>query len=139
MTDDGFFRTGDLARCDEEGRFYLVDRAKDMILVSGFNVYPNEVEAVVAELPEVSECACVGVPDTATGEAVTVFVVARNAEIGGAEIESATIIAHCRRQMAAYKVPRRVIFLDAMPKTAVGKILRHELRATAQTQPVSAK
>ncbi|MDZ7893643.1 MAG: AMP-binding protein [Sphingobium sp.] len=124
MTSDGFFRTGDMARFDAEGRFYIVDRQKDMILVSGFNVYPNEVEAVVAEMPEVIECACVGRPDAGTGEAVCVFVVRKD----GALTEQA-VRDHCRTNLAAYKVPREVRFIDDMPKSNVGKILRRELRA----------
>ncbi len=124
MTADGFFRTGDMARLDEEGRYYIVDRQKDMILVSGFNVYPNEVEAVVAEIPGVAECACVGHPDTASGEAVAMFVVRSDESLDEQRIRD-----HCRQNLAAYKVPRHVYFITDMPKTNVGKILRRDLRA----------
>jgi len=123
MTADGYFRTGDMGRQDEEGYFHIVDRVKDMVLVSGFNVYPNEIEAVCAEHPAVLESACIGVPDDKTGEAVKVFVVRRD-ELLTAE----ALIAHCRSNLTAYKVPRHVEFIPALPKSPVGKILRRELR-----------
>lgn len=123
MTADGFFRTGDMARFDENGLYYIVDRQKDMILVSGFNVYPNEVEAVVAEMPGVAECACVGCPDPSTGEAVTIFVVRKDQEM-----DDQQIMDYCRQNLAAYKVPRHIHFIADMPKTSVGKILRRDLR-----------
>jgi long-chain acyl-CoA synthetase len=126
MTSDGFFRTGDLARRDDDGRYYIVDRRKDMILVSGFNVYPNEIEEVGATLAGVAECACVGVPDARTGEAVALFVVASDPLM-----DPDRVIAHCRANLASYKVPRHVVFIDAVPKSAVGKILRRELRELA--------
>ncbi len=123
MTDDGFFRTGDIATVDADGYFRIVDRKKDMILVSGFNVFPNEVEAVAAHLPGIAECACVGVPDAESGEAVKLFVVRLDPELDAARVR-----AHCRQSLAAYKVPKHVAFIDALPKSTVGKILRRELR-----------
>ncbi|WP_081723411.1 AMP-binding protein [Paraburkholderia mimosarum] len=124
FTEDGYFRTGDVGMFDERGFLRIVDRSKDMILVSGFNVYPNEIEAVVTALPGVAECACVGVADERSGEAVRVFVVpAREAVLSEQDV-----IAHCRAQLAAYKVPRVVSFVEALPKSNVGKILRRELR-----------
>jgi long-chain acyl-CoA synthetase len=124
FTDDGYFRTGDVGVFDVRGFLRIVDRSKDMILVSGFNVYPNEIEAVVTALPGVAECACVGVADERSGEAVRVFVVpAREAALS-----EEAVIAHCRAQLAAYKVPRVVSFVEALPKSTVGKILRRELR-----------
>jgi long-chain acyl-CoA synthetase len=125
FTADGYFRTGDIGVFDAEGRLRIVDRKKDMIIVSGFNVYPNEVEAVAAACTGVAECACVGTPDEKTGEAVRLFV----AKAPGATLSEAELIARCRRELAAYKVPKQVRFLDALPKSAVGKILRKDLRA----------
>jgi len=127
FTADGYFRTGDVGVFDANGRLRIVDRKKDMIIVSGFNVYPNEVEAVAAACAGVAECACVGRPDEKTGEAVRLFV----AKAAGANITEADVIAHCRRELAAYKVPKEVRFLDALPKSAVGKILRKDLRGLA--------
>jgi long-chain acyl-CoA synthetase len=95
-----------------------------MIIVSGFNVYPNEVEAVAAEFAGVAECACIGVPDSKTGEAVELFVVKR----AQADVSEAALIEHCRRVLAAYKIPKTIRFVDALPKSTVGKILRRELR-----------
>ena len=102
----------------------IVDRKKDMIIVSGFNVYPNEIEAVVAACPGVAECACVGKPDEKTGEAVRLFV----AKVAGATLTEADLIAHCRRELTAYKVPKDVRFMEVLPKSNVGKILRKDLR-----------
>jgi long-chain acyl-CoA synthetase len=124
FTADGYFRTGDIGIFDGEGYLKIVDRKKDMIIVSGFNVYPNEVEAVAAACPGVAECACVGTSDEKTGEAVRLFVVTAP----GAALADAEVIAHCRRELTAYKVPRQVRFLDALPKSNVGKILRKDLR-----------
>jgi long-chain acyl-CoA synthetase len=124
FTADGYFRTGDIGVFDEKGFLKIVDRKKDMIIVSGFNVYPNEVEAVAAACNGIAECACVGRPDEKTGEAVRLFV----AKAPGASLTEADVIAHCRRELAAYKVPKEVRFLDALPKSAVGKILRKDLR-----------
>lgn len=120
---DGWLYTGDIARMDEEGFFYIVDRKKDMILVSGFNVYPNEIEEVVAMNEKVLEVAAVGVPNEATGEAVKVFVVKKDASLTEQEV-----IQHCRQHLTGYKVPKLVEFRTELPKTNVGKILRRELR-----------
>ena len=125
FTADGYFRTGDIGAFDERGFLRIVDRKKDMIIVSGFNVYPNEVEAVAAACAGVAECACVGRPDEKTGEAVRLFV----AKAPGATLTEDGVIAHCRRELAAYKVPKEVRFLGALPKSNVGKILRKDLRA----------
>ena len=124
MYPDGFLRTGDIATMDEQGFLRIVDRKKDMILVSGFNVFPNEVESVVALHPDVVEAACIGVPDPKSTEAVKVFVVARE----GADLDAAKVIAWCRENLTGYKVPRHVEFRKELPKTNVGKILRRALR-----------
>ena len=123
FTEDGFFRTGDVVVSDATGAMTIVDRKKDMILVSGFNVYPNEIEAVVAMHDGVLECACIGCPDERSGEAPHLFVVRRTDALTEAQVE-----AHCRTNLAGYKVPRRITFLEALPKSTVGKILRRELR-----------
>jgi long-chain acyl-CoA synthetase len=123
MTDDGFFKTGDIAVMDENGFFRIVDRKKDMILVSGFNVFPNEIEEEVAAMPGVLESACVGVPDEASGEAVKLFVVKNDPSITVDDVRQ-----FLRKNLVAYKVPKQVEFLDELPKSAVGKILRRELR-----------
>jgi long-chain acyl-CoA synthetase len=125
FTADGYFRTGDIGVFDDNGFLKIVDRKKDMIIVSGFNVYPNEVEAVAAACAGVAECACVGKPDEKTGEAVRLFV----AKAAGATLTEDDVIAHCWRKLTAYKVPKEVRFLDALPKSNVGKILRKDLRA----------
>ncbi|WP_018421921.1 AMP-binding protein [Paraburkholderia tuberum] len=125
FTADGYFRTGDIGLFDDKGFLKIVDRKKDMIIVSGFNVYPNEVEAVATTFPGVAECACIGVPDEKTGEAVKLFVIRKD----GAEVTGDGLLAHCRAGMAAYKVPRIIQFVDALPKSPVGKILRRELRS----------
>jgi long-chain acyl-CoA synthetase len=125
FTADGYFRTGDVGVFDERGYLKIVDRKKDMIIVSGFNVYPNEVEAIAAACAGVAECACVGRPDEKTGEAIVLFV----AKLTGTELNDADVIAHCRRELTAYKVPKEVRFLDGLPKSNVGKILRKDLRA----------
>jgi long-chain acyl-CoA synthetase len=124
FTLDGYFRTGDVGVFDARGYLRIVDRKKDMIIVSGFNVYPNEVEAVAAACTGVAECACIGKPDEKTGEAIALFVT----KMPGAELTEAEVIAHCRRELTAYKVPKTVHFLDALPKSNVGKILRKDLR-----------
>jgi long-chain acyl-CoA synthetase len=121
---DGWLLTGDVATMDEQGCFRIVDRKKDMILVSGFNVYPNEVEDVVMGCEGVLEVACIGVPDDKSGEAVKAFVVPKP----GAELTAEAILAHCRKNLTAYKLPRQVEFRDSLPKSNVGKILRRELR-----------
>lgn len=128
MTADGFLRTGDIAMMDDKGFVRLVDRKKDMILVSGFNVYPNEVEEVAASHPGVMEVAAIGVPDEHSGEAVKLFVVRKDP---GLTVEA--LLAHCRTGLTAYKVPKFVEFRDELPKTNVGKILRRALRPTANS------
>jgi long-chain acyl-CoA synthetase len=126
MTADGFLRTGDVATVDEAGFVRIVDRKKDMILVSGFNVYPNEVEDVVAACAGVLECCAIGLPDEHSGEVVKVFVVSRDATL-----TADAVIAHCRTQLTAYKIPRHVEFRSELPKTNVGKILRRALKEEA--------
>ena len=127
MTSDGYFMSGDIGVMDERGYIRIVDRKKDMILVSGFNVYPNEIEAVVVQHPGVLECAAVGVPDRKSGEAVKLFIVKRDE---GLSIED--VLAHCRANLTGYKVPRDVEFRRELPKSNVGKILRRELRDEAK-------
>lgn len=122
--EDGFFRTGDIAKMDEKGYFYIVDRKKDMILVSGFNVYPNEVEDVVAGHPGILEVACIGIPDKKSGEVVKLFVVKQDDSV-----TRESIIAYCRDNLTRYKVPKEIEFIDELPKSNVGKILRKDLRA----------
>ncbi|MGS1010261.1 AMP-binding protein [Achromobacter anxifer] len=124
---DGFLRTGDVGYVDEKGYVFLVDRKKDMILVSGFNVYPNEVEDVAALHPGVREVAAVGVPDERSGEAVKLYVIRKDPAL-----DAETLIAHCRKQLTGYKVPRYIEFRDDLPRTNVGKILRRELKPAAQ-------
>ena len=119
----GWLRTGDIALVTPEGYLRIVDRKKDMILVSGFNVYPNEIEDVVAAHPGVLECAAIGVPDERTGEAVRVFVVRRDPGLSEEALRE-----HCRANLTGYKVPRQFVFRDTLPKSNVGKILRRELR-----------
>jgi long-chain acyl-CoA synthetase len=124
FTADGYFRTGDVGVFDEKGLLKIVDRKKDMIIVSGFNVYPNEVEAVATACPGVMECACIGVPDDKTGEAVKLFVV----KAPNATLTNEDLVTHCRKEMTSYKMPKIVQFMDALPHSSVGKILRRELR-----------
>ena len=126
MTADGFFRTGDVGMVDECGYFRIVDRKKDMILVSGFNVYPNEIEDVIATLDGVLEVAAVGVPDEKSGEAIKVVIVKKDPALTADAVK-----AHCRANLTGYKQPKIVEFRDALPKTNVGKILRRELRDRA--------
>jgi long-chain acyl-CoA synthetase len=123
MTADGYFRTGDIGIMDAQGYFKIVDRKKDMVLVSGFNVYPNEVEDVVAKLSGVMECAVVGVPDDKTGEAVKLVIVKKNPALTESEVRE-----YCRANLTGYKQPKVVEFRTELPKTPVGKILRRELR-----------
>jgi long-chain acyl-CoA synthetase len=123
MTPDGFFKTGDIGIMDDKGYTRIVDRKKDMILVSGFNVYPNEVEGVVAAMPGVLEVACVGVPDQHSGEAVKLYVVKKDASLTADQVK-----AFCKEQLTGYKRPKFVEFRETLPKTNVGKILRRELR-----------
>ena len=123
MTADNFFRTGDIGIMDASGQVKIVDRKKDMILVSGFNVYPNEVEQVVNLHPGVMECAAVGVPDDKSGEAVKLFVVRKDSTLTEAQLK-----AYCHEQLTGYKCPKHIEFRNDLPKTNVGKILRRELR-----------
>ena len=131
MTTDGYFKTGDVALLDDKGFFHIVDRKKDMIIVSGFNVYPNEIEAEVAKMPGILESACIGVADDKTGEAVKLFVVIDKESDKGSKDKSITeqdVIDFCRQGLTAYKVPKQVVFIDEVPKSSVGKLLRRELR-----------
>ncbi|PMR72267.1 AMP-binding protein [Billgrantia endophytica] len=123
LTEDGWFHTGDIAVLQDDGYIKIVDRKKDMILVSGFNVYPNEIEDVVATHPGIVESAAVGVPDESSGEAVKLFVVAKDDSL-----DEKTLREWCKKELAAYKVPRFVEFRDELPKTNVGKVLRRQLR-----------
>ena len=123
MTEDGYFKTGDIGIIDDNGFFKIVDRKKDMVLVSGFNVYPNEVEDVVAMLPGVLECAVVGVPDEKTGEAVKLVIVKKDPSLTEAQVKE-----FCHNNLTGYKRPRVIEFRETLPKTPVGKILRRELR-----------
>jgi long-chain acyl-CoA synthetase len=123
MTADGYFRSGDIGVMDQRGYVTIVDRKKDMVLVSGFNVYPSEVEGVVATHPGVLECAVVGVPDANTGEAVKLYVVRRDPSLSAEDLAD-----YCQDQLTAYKRPKLIEFRDELPKSNVGKILRRELR-----------
>lgn len=126
FTPDGYFKTGDIGVFTEEGYLKIIDRKKDMILVSGFNVYPNEIEAVAASCPGILETACIGVQHEKTGEAVVLFVV----KTPGSELTQDQVVAHCQKSLAAYKVPKTIHFVESLPKSTVGKILRRELRDT---------
>lgn len=133
LSEDGWLRTGDMAKMDEKGYFYIVDRKKDMILVSGFNVYPNEIEDVVAAHPKVVEVGAIGAPDEKSGEVVKVVVVRSDPSLTVEALQS-----YCREELTGYKVPRYVEFVDELPKTNVGKILRRELRDQFGTPASSA-
>lgn len=124
---EGWLHTGDIAQLDEDGFCYILDRKKDMVLVSGFNVYPNEIEAVIAEHPDIIEVAVIGVPDVQTGEAVKAYIATRNPSLSTDEI-----LAHCKEHLTAYKVPKVIEILPELPKSTVGKILRAELRNLQQ-------
>ncbi|MFP7674061.1 AMP-binding protein [Marivita sp. S0852] len=126
---NGWFLTGDIGMMDTDGYFRIVDRKKDMVVVSGFNVYPNEVEECLATHPGILEAAVIGVPDDATGEAVKAFIVKRDDSLTEADIK-----AHCKAHLTAYKIPKRVVFRDDLPKSNVGKILRKDLRAEELAQ-----
>jgi len=126
FTEDGYLKTGDIALIQEDGYIRIVDRKKDMIIVSGFNVYPNEIEDVVSGHPNVIECAAVGIPDAKSGEAVKVFLVVTPEGVSENELKE-----FCRERLTAYKVPKSFVFRDELPKTNVGKILRRELRDEA--------
>jgi long-chain acyl-CoA synthetase len=121
---DGWLHTGDVGRQDDEGNFYVVERKKDMIIRGGLNVYPRDIEEVLFEHPAVAEAAVVGRPDPEYGEEVVAFVVRR----AGAEVTEDGIAEFCRRRLAKYKAPKDIVFLDALPRNQVGKVLRRELR-----------
>ena len=123
MLPEGWLRTGDVGRIDERGYVFIEDRKKDMILVSGFNVYPNEIEGVIAKHPGVLEVAAVAKPDERAGEVVAVFIVKKDFNLTEQDV-----IAHCRAELTGYKVPKYVYFKSELPKTNVGKILRRALR-----------
>ncbi len=124
LSTDGWLKTGDIAKMDDNGFFYIIDRIKDMILVSGFNVYPNEVESVMTEHPAVLECGVIGVHDINSGEAVKAFVVKKDASLTEADL-----LRYCKERLAAYKMPSHIIFIQTLPKTNVGKVLRRELKS----------
>ena len=126
MFADGFLHTGDMGYVDPQGYVFLVDRKKDMILVSGFNVYPNEVEEVVAMHDGVAEAAAIGVADASSGEAVKIFVVRKDPNL-----TAEALIEHCRKHLTGYKVPKHVEFRADLPRTNVGKILRRALKENA--------
>jgi long-chain acyl-CoA synthetase len=123
MTADGFFRSGDIGVMLPDGQIKVVDRMKDMVLVSGFNVYPNEVEDVLAAHPGVLESAVIGLPDEHSGEAVTAFVVRKDQTLTAEELR-----AYCKENLTGYKVPKQIFFRETLPKTNVGKVLRRALR-----------
>jgi len=123
MTPDGYFKTGDIGTLDEHGCFRIVDRKKDMILVSGFNVYPIEIEDLLVQMPAVMECACIGIPDAHSGEAVKLVIVKRDPALSEADV-----LAFCKQNLTGYKQPKVVEFRAELPKTPVGKVLRRELR-----------
>lgn len=129
FTADGYFRTGDVGVFDEHGFLKIIDRTKDMIIVSGFNVFPNEVEAAASACPGILECACVGIPDEKTGEAVKLFVV----RLPNSALTATEISEFFRKKLAAYKIPKQIVFFETLPKSSVGKILRRELRNIAST------
>jgi long-chain acyl-CoA synthetase len=120
---DGWLYTGDIAQMDEDGYFQIVDRKKDVILVSGFNVYPNEIEEQIAKLPEVKEVGVIGLPDENTGERVCAYIVSTSGTLTQAQV-----IAHCEKTLARYKLPKSVVIVNELPKSPIGKILRRELR-----------
>jgi acyl-CoA synthetase (AMP-forming)/AMP-acid ligase II len=124
FTDDGYMRTGDVGIMDERGYTKIVDRKKDMIIVSGFNVFPNELENVISLCPGVVECAAIGIPDAKQGEAIKVFVVKNDPTMTEEQVMN-----FCRQNLTGYKIPKYIEFRDDLPKTNVGKILRRELRS----------
>ena len=121
---NGWLHTGDLARRDEEGYFYIVDRKKDLIIVGGYNVYPREVEEVIYDHPDVVEVAVLGVPDPDQGEAISAYVVSKNPFLTNKQVQE-----YCRLYLAKYKVPTTIVFLDELPKNTTGKILRRALKS----------
>jgi long-chain acyl-CoA synthetase len=130
LTPDGWFKTGDIGLIQTDGYIRIVDRKKDMILVGGFNVFPNEVENVLTQHPKVLECAVVGVPDERSGEIVRAYVVPAEPDFA----DTAELERHCRESLTGYKVPKQILFREALPKSAVGKVLRKDLRAEAQAE-----
>lgn len=120
---DGWLSTGDVGLLDEDGYLHVVDRIKDMIIVSGFKVFPNEVEDVICAHPKVKECAAVGIPSEKSGECVKLFVVKKDSSLKEKEL-----MEYCRENLTAYKVPKEIEFRDSLPKSNVGKILRRELK-----------
>ena len=123
LTDDGWLRTGDIGMCDEAGRLYLIERAKDLVIVSGFNVFPAEVEEVLLDHPSVADAGVIGVPHPHTGEAVKAFVVLA----AGASIDEDALIEHCRDRLARYKCPSKILFVDELPRSTTGKLVRRDL------------
>jgi long-chain acyl-CoA synthetase len=132
---DGWLYTGDIAVRDEEDYFFIVDRKKDMIIAGGFNIYPREIDEVLFQHPKIQEAISVGIPDKYRGETVKAYIVLKP----GATATPDEIIAFCREKLAAYKVPRIVEFRDSLPKSAVGKILRKELREEEETRRKGSK
>jgi len=124
LSEDGWLKTGDIAKMDGNGFFYIVDRIKDMILVSGFNVYPNEIENIIVEHEGVLECGVIGVPNEKTGEAVNAFVVRKDDSLTEEEL-----LNFCKENLTGYKRPHKITFIQELPKTNVGKVLRRELRS----------
>ena len=129
---DGWLYTGDVAVMDEQGYFHIVDRKKDMVLVSGFNVYPNEIEDALSKMDAVLESAVVGIPDAKTGEAVRAYVV-KNPDYPG-ELTTAAVLAHCKTLLTDYKIPKSIVLRDELPKTPVGKVLRKDLKAEVKVE-----
>ena len=129
MTKDGFFCTGDMGIMEKDGHFRIVDRKKDMVLVSGFNVFPLEVESWVSSHPKVLECAVIGVPDDKSDEAVKLFAVKKDDSLTKEEL-----MAHCREGLTAYKCPKHVEFIKEVPKSPVGKVLRKDLRVMEENK-----
>jgi long-chain acyl-CoA synthetase len=127
---DGWVYTGDIGYLDEDGFLTLVDRKKDMIIASGYNIYPNEIDEILYEHPQVAEACTIGVPDEYRGETVKSFIVLRQ----GGTVSEQEIIEHCKQKLAAYKVPKKVAFVESLPKSAVGKILRRKLRDQEKDQ-----
>jgi long-chain acyl-CoA synthetase len=130
LDENGWLKTGDIAKVDEKGFVYIVDRIKDMIIVSGFNVYPNEIEGVISLLDGVLEVGVIGVPSEESGEKVKACIVKKDDSI-----TKDKIIAHCREHLTGYKIPKLIEFVDELPKTNVGKILRRALRKTRSATP----
>jgi len=130
---DGWFVTGDAARVDEDGFYYIVDRRKDMYISGGENVYPAEVEAVITELPQVAECAVVGVPDERWGEVGRAYVI----PVAGQTLTADAIFAHCLERLAKYKVPKSVVITDQVQRTASGKVQKHLLKERAMQELAS--